>query len=74
MQSSQNSGVAKKKDAERIEFVKFPNSTTFASLKINFKTEVCSVSSFPTEKMVWITEFDSAKGRDEIKSCSSKFG
>ena len=57
-----------------MEFVKLPNSTTFAILKMNYNTEVCSVSSFPTEEMMWITEFDSAKGRNEMTSFYFMFG
>ena len=31
-------------------------------------------SSFPTEEMMWFTEFDSAKGRNEMTSFYSIFG
>ena len=40
------------KEAKRIEFEKSPNSTTFVNWKMNFKSEVCSSSSFPTQVAV----------------------
>ena len=54
-----NSGVPQKKEAERIEFEKLPNSTKFVIWKMNFKSGVCSSKSFPTEAVVWINESDS---------------
>ena len=48
--NQQNSGVPKKKEADKIEFEKFPNSNSFVIWKMNFKSEVCwPSSSFPTE-------------------------
>ena len=74
MQSTQNSGVAKKKEAERIEFEKFANSHSFVIWKMNFKSEACSGSSFPTEAMVWINDADSARHMDELNSFWSILG
>ena len=51
VQSSQNSGVLMKKESERIEYATFPTSNSFVIGKMNFKSEVCSSSSFPAE--VW---------------------
>ena len=50
--SQQNSGVFIRKEAERIEFDKFPNSRTFVIRKMNFKCEVCSTSSLPQPE-IW---------------------
>ena len=36
--------------------------------KMNFKSEVCSSSSFPAEAVVWLNEDDSARFIDELKS------
>ena len=44
---------------------------TFVIGKTNFKSEVCSGSSFPTEAMVWINEVDSAKNLKELQSSNS---
>ena len=63
--SQQNSGVTKKKEGKRIEFEKFSNSNAFVTCKMNFKSEVCSSSSFPAEAMVWINEIDSDRNMDE---------
>ena len=45
----------------------FPDSTTFVNWKMNFKSEVCSSSSFPTEAMVWIIEVDSSRTVDLLE-------
>ena len=55
-----------KKESERMEFQKFPDSTTFAIWKMNFKSDVFPSSSFPTEAKVWINEIDSAWDMDEL--------
>ena len=60
-----------RKKTERIVFGKFPNSTTFVIWKMNFKSEYCSSSSFPTEATVWINEIDSARNMDELEQCNS---
>ena len=62
--SQQNSGVTKKKEAARIEFEKSLFQTP--SWKMNFESEFCSSSSFPTEAMVWINEIDSARNMNEL--------
>ena len=75
MQSNQqNSGVPKKKEADRIEFEKFPNSNTFVIWKMNLQREVCSSSSFSREAVVWINETDSARNMDELKLSNSILG
>ena len=72
MQSNlHNSGVPKKRGAERLEFEQCPNSATFVTWKMYFNSEDCSSSSFPTEATVWINEVDSAKKMDGLKSSSS---
>ena len=68
MQSSQNTGVFEKKEAERIEFEISPNSNSFVFWKMNFKSGVCSSSSFPTEALVWIIEVDSTRNIDDSES------
>ena len=50
---------------------KFPNPTTFACLKIRFKTEVCACSQFPTEAMLWIKELEMVESVDGLKSSCS---
>ena len=70
----ENSGVSKKKKADRIEFEKFPYSRTFGIWRMNFKRGVCSCSCFPTEAMVWINEICSVRNMDELKSSNSIFG
>ena len=72
--SQQNSGVPKKKEAERIEFEMLQNSKTFVMWKMNFKSEFCSSSSFPAEAMVWIKEVDSARHIDQLKFSNSSLG
>ena len=67
--NEQNSDVLKKKEAERIEFGKFPNSTTLVIWKMNLKCEFCSSSSLSTEAMVWINEVVA-----ELESLSSLLG
>ena len=47
---------------------------TFVIWEMNFKSEVCSSSSFSTEAMVWINDVASARHTDEIKSSSSVLG
>ena len=42
--------------------------------QMNFKSGVCSSSSFPTEAVVWINEIDSARNMDELISCKLIFG
>ena len=37
----------------------------FVSWKMNFKGEVCSSSSYPTEDMAWINEIDSTRSMEE---------
>ena len=61
----QNSGDPKKKEAERIELEKFPNSDSFVTWTMNFKIEVCANYSSPTGAMVWINEIESAKNVDD---------
>ena len=73
-QSDQHNSGVPIKETERIEFEKFPNSTTFMISKTNCKSEVCSSSSFPTEVMVQINETDSARNMDELRSTSSISG
>ena len=63
--NEQRSGVPKKKEAERFEFGKFPNSVTLVMWKKNFQSEVCSSSCFPKEQTVWVTDADSARNMDE---------
>ena len=46
-------------------------STTFACLKIRFKTEVCSCSQFPTEAVLWIKEVELVDSVDELRSSPS---
>ena len=41
---------------------------------MNFKSEVCSNSSFPTDALVWINEIDSAKNVDDLKSSNPILG
>ena len=69
----QNSGVSKK-EAERIELEKFPNSNSFVIWAMNFKIEVCSNYSSPTGVVVWMNEIDSAKNVDDWKSSNSMLG
>ena len=69
-----DSGVPKKKYADKIEFEKFLKSNTLVIWKTNFKSEGCSSSSVPTEAMVWINEINSARNMDELKSSSSILG
>ena len=72
--NQQNSGVQKKKEADKIEFEKFPNWNQFVIWKTNFKSAVCSSSSCSTEAMGWIKEIGSARNMDELKSSSSTLG
>ena len=75
MQSSQqNGGVPEKKEAKNIEFEKLQNSNTFVICKMNFKSEVCSSSSYPIEAKVWINEIDSDRNMNELKSSSTILG
>ena len=70
----QNSGAFfLRKEAERIEFEKVPDSTTFVTWKMNFNNEVYSSSSFLTEAMVSINEVDSARNTNELKSSTGCF-
>ena len=62
-----------RKEAERSEFEKVPNSTTFVSWKMNFNNEVYSSSGFPTGARVWINEVDSARNTNELKSSTGWF-
>ena len=66
----QNSGVPKKQEAERNELEKFWNSNSFVMWKMNFKSEVCSCFSFPTEAVVWINEIDSVRNMEGLKSAA----
>ena len=72
--NQQNSGVPEKKEAQRIEFEQYSNSNSFVTCKMNFKSEVSSNSSFPTEAMVWINETDSARDINELNSSYSILG
>ena len=42
--------------------------------KMNFESEVCPISSLPTEGMKWIAEIVSAWNMDELKSATSILG
>ena len=48
-----------------------PEPNSFVIWKMNFTSEVCSSSSFPTEAMVWISEVNSSRIVHELKSSSS---
>ena len=75
MQSNQqNMSVPMKEKSGNIEFETSPNSNLFVIWRMNFKSEVCSSSSFPTDAMVGISEIDSARNMDELKSSSSMLG
>ena len=74
VQESQNTCVPMMTRAEKLEFKKFPNSTSFVIWKVNFQSEVCSSSNFPTEALVRINEIDSASMLDEYDSCNSFHG
>ena len=73
--SSKNFGA----DQQRLQisdphFDKFTTPATFACWKIRFKTEVCIVSQFPTEAMLWIKEVEMVDSVDDIKSSCSVQG
>ena len=53
---------------------KFTTSTTFASWKIRFKTEVCTCSQFPTEAVLWIKEVEMVESVDDLTSSCSVRG
>ena len=53
---------------------KFSTPATFACWKIRFKTEVCTLSQFPTEAMHWIKEVEMVDSVDDLKSSSSVRG
>ena len=53
--NQQNSGTLRKKEGDGSEFEKFPNSNTFVIWKMNFKSGVCPISSFPTETVTHST-------------------
>ena len=57
-----------------MEVEKCPNSNTLVMWMVNFKSEVCSGTSFPAEAMVCINDIDSANNMDELKSSSSLLG
>ena len=69
--NQQKSGVPRKKEADKNEFEKIPNSNMLVIWKMNFESEVCSSSSLPTEGMKWIAEVVSAWNMDELKSATS---
>ena len=65
MQSNQqNSGVPKKKEAEKFEFEKFTNSNSLVVWTKNFKREVCYSSSFP-EALAMTFDIGAARNMDE---------
>ena len=53
-----------------LHFDKFTTPATFACWKINFKTEVCTCSQFPTEAMQWIKEVEMVDSVDDLRSSS----
>ena len=57
-----------------LHFDKFLTPATFACWKIRFKTEVCTLSQFPTEAMQWIKEVEMVDSVDEIRYSSSVTG
>ena len=67
MRGIQSSNILEQKEAEKIAFDRFPNSSYFAVWKMNFKSEVCSSSSYPTDTLARIHEIDSVKSMEELK-------
>ena len=55
-------------------FDKFTTPATFACWKIEFKTEVCICSQFPSESMLWIKEVELVESVDDLKSSCSVRG
>ena len=45
---------------------KFPHSMEFQSWTVNFKTEVCSKTTYLRLRMRWIKEVEIAKSIDEL--------
>ena len=74
VQSNQQDSSVPMCGIDKIDVEKFPNSNSFVIWKMNFKSEVCSNSCFPTEAMLWIKEIDSARSMDELKSSGSILG
>ena len=50
---------------------KFPDSLEFQIWKVNFKTEVRSISADPHLTMQWIKEVETAKSIDELVTSRS---
>ena len=53
---------------------KLPDSMEFQSLKVNFKTEVCSKTAVPHLTMHWIKEVETAKSIDDLWTSQSITG
>ena len=54
-----------------LHFGKFPDSLDFQCRKVNFKTEVCSDSVWPTVTMLWNKEVEIAKSVDDLMTSQS---
>ena len=54
-----------------LHFDKFPDTSDFQYLHINFKTEVCSCSGCRTVSMLWIKEQEVAKSVDDLMTLQS---
>ena len=55
----------------QLHFGKFPDSSDFQCWKVNFKTEVCSISGYPTIAMLWTKEEEIAKSVDDLMTSQS---
>ena len=68
------SRISEMHEAEKLEFVIFPTPSNVAVWKMNFKSEVRSGASYPSEAIVWIDEMDAALSMDELKTSESVAG
>ena len=65
--SSKNYGADQQRlQISDLHFDKFPTPATFVCWKIEFKTEVCTSSQFPTEAMQWIKEVEMVDSVDVL--------
>ena len=73
-QTALNVQSASTKEKERLEFDKFPNPSTFAVWKMKLCSEVCSGSCHPSYPMTWLSEIDSAKSVEDVRTFGSIVG